>query len=306
MYLFVSTLLFYFLLFFFFFFNDTATTEIYTLSLHDALPICDGAGRIGGVADERDAARCAAGGRWGELHAQGAGLSCGYSEWKGQPADAEARSGNRVLRNGQVGAAGVGQGEVLHTGAAHQHVAEADAGRRDGELRLHSGAAEGDGDGRVGGVADDRGAARHCASGRWGELHTEGAGLPSRKSEWKAQPADAEASYGKTALCNGQVGAAGVGQGEVLHSGAAHQHIAEAHAGRHNGELRLHSGAAEGDGAGRIGGVADEREAARHAAGGRWGELHVKGAGLPRGKSEWKGQPADAEAGSSGATQGNC
>src|SRR2546421_8682811 len=28
---------------FFFFFNDTATTEIYTLSLHDALPIYGGA-----------------------------------------------------------------------------------------------------------------------------------------------------------------------------------------------------------------------------------------------------------------------
>src|SRR3989442_16014398 len=28
--------------FFFFFFNDTATTEIYTLSLHDALPISQG------------------------------------------------------------------------------------------------------------------------------------------------------------------------------------------------------------------------------------------------------------------------
>src|SRR3712207_6920302 len=28
-------------MFVFFFFNDTATTEIYTLSLHDALPICD-------------------------------------------------------------------------------------------------------------------------------------------------------------------------------------------------------------------------------------------------------------------------
>src|SRR2546425_6683379 len=27
-------------MFLFFFFNDTATTEIYTLSLHDALPIC--------------------------------------------------------------------------------------------------------------------------------------------------------------------------------------------------------------------------------------------------------------------------
>src|SRR5256885_11230441 len=30
---------FYYLWFLFFFFNDTATTEIYTLSLHDALPI---------------------------------------------------------------------------------------------------------------------------------------------------------------------------------------------------------------------------------------------------------------------------
>src|SRR3712207_7139646 len=48
----------------FFFFNDTATTEIYTLSLHDALPIClrelgqdveeiafDGAGRAAYVDD---------------------------------------------------------------------------------------------------------------------------------------------------------------------------------------------------------------------------------------------------------------
>src|SRR6266403_6128188 len=32
----------YFVVFFFFFFNDTATTEIYTLSLHDALPIYPG------------------------------------------------------------------------------------------------------------------------------------------------------------------------------------------------------------------------------------------------------------------------
>src|SRR5579864_9680664 len=32
--------------FFFFFFNDTATTEIYTLSLHDALPVFTG-GTIG-------------------------------------------------------------------------------------------------------------------------------------------------------------------------------------------------------------------------------------------------------------------
>src|SRR2546430_14074174 len=31
---------------FFFFFNDTATTEIYTLSLHDALPISHGCFRL--------------------------------------------------------------------------------------------------------------------------------------------------------------------------------------------------------------------------------------------------------------------
>src|SRR2546427_3846933 len=31
----------------FFFFNDTATTEIYTLSLHDALPILNGPGGPG-------------------------------------------------------------------------------------------------------------------------------------------------------------------------------------------------------------------------------------------------------------------
>src|SRR5687767_15250028 len=35
----------YFLIYLFFFFNDTATTEIYTLSLHDALPIYPRAAR---------------------------------------------------------------------------------------------------------------------------------------------------------------------------------------------------------------------------------------------------------------------
>src|SRR2546422_10506885 len=50
----------------FFFFNDTATTEIYTLSLHDALPICDSR-------HQRDRARLGkpARGR------QDPGLSCG-------------------------------------------------------------------------------------------------------------------------------------------------------------------------------------------------------------------------------------
>src|SRR2546430_15789204 len=44
----------------FFFFNDTATTEIYTLSLHDALPISD-AGRPGcGIRAQPDGARAGA------------------------------------------------------------------------------------------------------------------------------------------------------------------------------------------------------------------------------------------------------
>src|SRR6266536_4679265 len=38
---------------FFFFFNDTATTEIYTLSLHDALPIYDRQPRAWGPANRR-------------------------------------------------------------------------------------------------------------------------------------------------------------------------------------------------------------------------------------------------------------
>src|SRR6478736_8386492 len=39
---------------FFFFFNDTATTEIYTLSLHDALPIRHPQRRVGHDRDRAD------------------------------------------------------------------------------------------------------------------------------------------------------------------------------------------------------------------------------------------------------------
>src|SRR3712207_7973661 len=51
----------------FFFFNDTATTEIYTLSLHDALPICgrplDRAARAGRADGQRALRRVARGHR---------------------------------------------------------------------------------------------------------------------------------------------------------------------------------------------------------------------------------------------------
>src|SRR3712207_8828771 len=58
----------------FFFFNDTATTEIYTLSLHDALPIwgsrADGAGTVHGQVGASD--RRGAGNRAGDRGASGA------------------------------------------------------------------------------------------------------------------------------------------------------------------------------------------------------------------------------------------
>src|SRR5215813_12485746 len=43
--------------FFFFFFNDTATTEIYTLSLHDALPIRAAASAVAQVQTQRSGDR---------------------------------------------------------------------------------------------------------------------------------------------------------------------------------------------------------------------------------------------------------
>src|ERR1035437_11064359 len=48
-----------------FFFNDTATTEIYTLSLHDALPICEcrERGLDAGLFGEHQIVRPIAGGR---------------------------------------------------------------------------------------------------------------------------------------------------------------------------------------------------------------------------------------------------
>src|SRR5256885_9709146 len=51
--------------FFFFFFNDTATTEIYTLSLHDALPICPGRRTVRRRVGARDRQRRRAGGEAG-------------------------------------------------------------------------------------------------------------------------------------------------------------------------------------------------------------------------------------------------
>src|SRR5258708_17711477 len=60
--------------FIFFFFNDTATTEIYTLSLHDALPILPEAARSSASA------------------ASGSGRSNSSSWWKRSTAERRPRS----------------------------------------------------------------------------------------------------------------------------------------------------------------------------------------------------------------------
>src|SRR2546430_9134715 len=54
--------------FFFFFFNDTATTEIYTLSLHDALPISCGPRRRGDLHVEAKLAQAVQGRRQRSAH----------------------------------------------------------------------------------------------------------------------------------------------------------------------------------------------------------------------------------------------
>src|SRR3712207_8096724 len=64
----------------FFFFNNTATTEIYTLSLHDALPIWEGAGHPL-VFDGVDGEAVAVGGETkAEVEGEGVGLGAEEDE----------------------------------------------------------------------------------------------------------------------------------------------------------------------------------------------------------------------------------
>src|SRR3712207_7030823 len=72
-----------------FFFNDTATTEIYTLSLHDALPICRGGALQRRLRAVRPAAR-------------GAGGRCAARRWRrvrGAPGAACRRPPRRAARS---------------------------------------------------------------------------------------------------------------------------------------------------------------------------------------------------------------
>ena len=72
--------------FFFFFFNDTATTEIYTLSLHDALPIS-----VGPVADPPSEGLAVAHGRKRSAR-QGRGLGCGRARSEEHTSELQSHS----------------------------------------------------------------------------------------------------------------------------------------------------------------------------------------------------------------------
>src|SRR5215216_7618709 len=102
---------------FFFFFNDTATTEIYTLSLHDALPISAAGARA--VADV-------------------GGARCGVPR-VGRRARALAAEGARRLRGGGDRLRGGRGGEVRALPRSGRAARDGDrAGLRGGDARVRA------------------------------------------------------------------------------------------------------------------------------------------------------------------------
>src|SRR3989449_5490815 len=94
---------------FFFFFNDTATTEIYTLSLHDALPISVqvrgvGARAVRGVGQDVGSRVGAAGGARGRERgraARRAAALCGADAALDPAVHRRAAGGRAAARNAQ-------------------------------------------------------------------------------------------------------------------------------------------------------------------------------------------------------------
>src|SRR6266498_6038966 len=118
-------MLFSLLIFFFFFFNDTATTEIYTLSLHDALPIPAVPGPWGGLPGDRrsGAAGRGAGVDRGQRDVRGGGVLLGHG--RSRPGPAVGRGG-RPRRGGDLGSgAPVVVPPVRRAVGDHDHLAAA-------------------------------------------------------------------------------------------------------------------------------------------------------------------------------------
>src|SRR4029077_14280476 len=82
-------------------FNDTATTEIYTLSLHDALPICRGRQQGNGRRHAAALGRCA-----GRYCCRTRAIGSGQA-----PAGQAAREGDRTARSDGSGAGNRGTSE---------------------------------------------------------------------------------------------------------------------------------------------------------------------------------------------------
>src|SRR3712207_8692395 len=74
-----------------FFFNDTATTEIYTLSLHDALPISAGGTSWPSANAWSDSARRAAAAS-NSPHASTSGSASGSTTWRSEEHTSELQS----------------------------------------------------------------------------------------------------------------------------------------------------------------------------------------------------------------------
>src|SRR6266436_5988181 len=116
-----------FLLFCFFFFNDTATTEIYTLSLHDALPIIavSGLGAGGG------------GNRVPEVYRSGlnwSALAASTFDWPLYAHLFLLRNGKLFYTGGNMGGGGLSPGIVLLPANTYTSVAPPagfDLGHRD-------------------------------------------------------------------------------------------------------------------------------------------------------------------------------
>jgi len=85
---------------------------------------------VGGIADQGETTRHAAGGSWSKGHVEVGALPRAQSQRERQPASREPLTGGGILRNGQVGGAGVGQLNGLRAGGAGDHIPEIDAPRR--------------------------------------------------------------------------------------------------------------------------------------------------------------------------------
>src|SRR5258708_15091 len=134
---------------FFFFFNDTATTEIYTLSLHDALPIFVDAAGCGGPVDEKFCgaagreARAAAGScTGGKAAVAGGAVQDGEPSGRILPAAAATAEGaaGRGGSNGNEHAAAVWRNSERHRNSGENARGEMERDVSAGQRGIFSGA----------------------------------------------------------------------------------------------------------------------------------------------------------------------